>query len=111
MISYLGRVNYSYKDRYIVTANFREDGSSRFSKGNKWGFFPSVSGAWVISNESFYPQNSPLHYLKLRLGYGQIGNQDIDNYAYANLVRNVYRYPFGEQLQPGYATYFPAIPA
>lgn len=111
MISYLGRVNYSYKDRYIVTANFREDGSSRFSKGNKWGFFPSVSGAWVISNESFYPQNSPLHYLKLRLGYGQIGNQDIDNYAYANLVRNVYRYPFGEQLQPGYATYFPGNPS
>ncbi|MCD8179210.1 MAG: TonB-dependent receptor [Tannerellaceae bacterium] len=69
MISYLGRVNYSYLDKYIVTANSREDGSSRFAKGNKWGFFPSVSAAWVISNENFFPDTKAVSFLKLRTGY------------------------------------------
>ncbi len=107
MISYLGRINYSFMDKYIITANFREDGSSRFSKGNKWGFFPSVSGAWVVSNEDFFPKDMAFNYLKLRLGYGQIGNQEIENYAYIDQVRNVYRYPFGNVLMSGLATYAP----
>jgi len=107
MISYLGRINYSFMDKYIITANFREDGSSRFSKGNKWGFFPSVSGAWVISNEDFFPQDATVNYLKLRLGYGQIGNQNIENNAYIDQVRNTYRYPYGNILLPGLATYAP----
>ena len=107
LISYLGRINYSYKDKYILTANFRQDGSSRFAKGNKWGFFPSVSGAWVLSNESFYPQDALVSYLKLRLGYGQIGNQNISNNAYIDQVRNTYRYPFNNVLYPGFATYTP----
>ncbi|MDR1402950.1 MAG: TonB-dependent receptor [Tannerellaceae bacterium] len=106
MISYLGRINYNYQDKYIVTANFREDGSSRFAKGNKWGFFPSVSGAWILSNEDFFPSNL-VDYLKLRMGYGQIGNQNIANYAYLNQIRNVYRYPFGDALLSGLATYIP----
>lgn len=107
LISYLGRVNYSYMDKYILTANFREDGSSRFAKGNKWGFFPSVSGAWVLSNEGFFPENTAVNYLKLRLGYGQIGNQNISNYAYLDQVHNTYRYPFGGTLVSGLATYAP----
>jgi TonB-linked SusC/RagA family outer membrane protein len=106
LISYLGRINYSYLDKYIVTANFREDGSSRFAKGNKWGFFPSVSGAWIISGEDFFPSDR-VNYLKLRMGYGQIGNQNIANYAYLDQVRNVYRYPFGDVLLSGLATYAP----
>ncbi|MDR0429755.1 MAG: TonB-dependent receptor [Tannerellaceae bacterium] len=110
MISYLGRINYSFMDKYIVTANFRADGSSRFAKGNKWGFFPSVSGAWVVSNEDFFPKNIAIDYLKLRLGYGQIGNQNISNYAYLDQVRNTYRYPFGGSLIPGFATYYPGNP-
>ena len=105
MISYLGRINYSFMDKYIITANFREDGSSRFSKGNKWGFFPSVSGAWVISNEEFFPQDATVNYLKLRMGYGQIGNQNIENNAYIDQVRNTYRYPYGYVLSSGLATY------
>lgn len=107
MISYLGRINYSFMDKYIITANFREDGSSRFAKGNKWGFFPSVSGAWVITNEDFFPQDIILNYLKLRMGYGQIGNQNIENNAYIDQVRNTYRYPFGNLLSTGLATYAP----
>ena len=107
MISYLGRVNYSLMDRYIVTANFRADGSSRFAKGNKWGFFPSISGAWVISNEDFFSKLASVNYLKLRLGYGQIGNQNISNYAYIDQVRNTYRYPFDDVLYAGFATYTP----
>lgn len=107
LISYLGRINYNFNDRYIVTANFRQDGSSRFAKGNKWGFFPSVSGAWVISNESFYPQNGLVSYLKLRMGYGQIGNQNISNNAYIDQVRNTYRYTFNNVLVPGFATSSP----
>lgn len=107
MISYLGRVNYSYLDKYIVTANFREDDSSRFAKGNKWGFFPSVSAAWVISNENFFPDTKAVSFLKLRIGYGQIGNQNISNYAYIDQIRNIYRYSFGGTLSSGLATYKP----
>lgn len=83
--SFLGRVNYSYKDRYYLTATARYDGSSRFAEGNRWGIFPSMSAAWDVSRESFM-QNVPLFsQLKLRAGYGVVGNQDISNYAYQTL--------------------------
>ena len=73
-ISYFARASYNLLDRYIVTATIRKDGSSNFSKGNRWGTFPSVAGAWRISEEAFLKDNNFVDNLKLRLGWGQTGN-------------------------------------
>lgn len=82
LFSFLGRVNYNYDDRYLLTVNFRADGSSRFSRGNKWGYFPSAAAAWRISNESFLrDQKHWLSDLKLRVGYGITGSTAIDPYS------------------------------
>lgn len=107
LISYLGRLTYGFKDTYLLTANFRADGSSRFANGNKWGYFPSVSGAWIISNEGFFHPTDLLSFLKLRMGYGLIGNQNISDNAYVDQINNTYRYPFGETLSSGIATSIP----
>ena len=89
LISYFTRVNYGFKDRYLIEASFRMDGSSRFGPENKWGHFPSVSAAWRISEESFL-QNSPLiSELKLRASYGVTGNFNIGNFQYLGTVSNV----------------------
>jgi len=85
LLSFLGRVNYSYKDKYHLTATARYDGSSRFAKGNRWGIFPSVSGAWDVIKEDFMQDVHVFSQLKLRAGYGVVGNQDIDNYAFQTL--------------------------
>lgn len=93
--SFLGRVNYSLLDKYLFTATYRADGSSKFPN-NKWGYFPSVSFAWRISDESFLQDNSIIDNLKLRLGYGQTGNDAVPFFAAYNLAesgRNV-SYPF-----------------
>lgn len=84
LISFFGRLNYNFMDRYLLTATLRNDGSSRFSKDNRWGLFPSAAFAWTISKEPFMQSTlSALSNLKLRLGYGVTGQQDIgDNYAY-----------------------------
>lgn len=76
LFSYMGRFNYVYNDRYIATVNLRSDGSSKLGKNHKWGFFPSVSAAWVISEENFMEEVSSVNNLKLRLSYGVTGNQD-----------------------------------
>ncbi|PUZ29707.1 SusC/RagA family TonB-linked outer membrane protein [Chitinophaga parva] len=83
--SFLGRVNYSFRDKYFLTATARYDGSSRFAEGNRWGLFPSVSAAWSIINEDFMKHQNIFSQLKLRAGYGVVGNQDISNYAYQTL--------------------------
>ncbi|WP_245179042.1 TonB-dependent receptor [Flavobacterium chilense] len=75
LVSYLGRVNYSLLDRYLVTASIRRDGSSVFGANNKWGNFPSASVAWQINNESFMKNQALFNELKLRVGYGETGNQ------------------------------------
>ena len=80
LISYLGRVNYTLMDKYLLTGSFRVDGSSRFGEGNKYGYFPSIALAWRISDESFMEALSVLSDLKLRTSYGVTGNQDIGNY-------------------------------
>lgn len=83
LASFLGRVNYSYDNRYLFTANFRADGSSKFPRNNLWGYFPSFSLGWKASEEEFFaPLRSTIETLKLRVGWGQIGNQNIssDNY-------------------------------
>jgi len=76
LISFFGRANYSYKERYSITATIRRDGSSKFGKNHKWGTFPSVSAAWGISQEAFMEDVSWIDDLKLRVGYGITGNQD-----------------------------------
>jgi len=77
LLSYLGRVNYGFNNKYLFTASIRADGSSNFGENNKFGIFPSFSGAWKISEESFLKGSDLLSNLKLRVGWGQIGNDDI----------------------------------
>ncbi|GAB3496410.1 TonB-dependent receptor [Spirosoma knui] len=84
LLSYLGRVNYSYASKYLATASFRVDGSSKYSKGNKWGYFPSAALAWRISNEDFLKDNTFISDLKLRASWGQTGSQAIGAYATLN---------------------------
>jgi len=80
LIGYFGRVSYDYKKRYLVSANFRRDGSSRFLPGNQWGFFPGVSLGWIISEESFLKNLNDLSNLKFRASYGQTGNNQVGRY-------------------------------
>lgn len=81
LLSYFGRINYSYKSRYLFEANFRADGSSRFGSEERWGYFPSFSGAWRISEEKFMQEvNHPFSNLKLRLSWGKVGNESAGAY-------------------------------
>lgn len=81
--SLLGRVNYAFDNKYLFTATVRSDGSSRFSRENRWGTFPSFSAGWVVSEEQFFqPVKPTVHYFKLRAGYGSLGSQNIGNYDY-----------------------------
>ncbi len=82
LISYFGFLNYNYDNRYWLTASLRADGSSKFGPTHRWGVFPSFAVAWKLHQEKFL-QSSALSQLKLRLGYGEVGNQDIEDYAYA----------------------------
>lgn len=94
LISYLGRVNYSFNNKYYLTASFRMDGSSKFGTGyeknffnkGRWASFPSFALMWKVSNEPFFPQTEILNSLKLRYGYGTTGNQNIGNYSYSTTV-------------------------
>ncbi len=85
LMSYVGRVNYNYDYRYYVTLTGRYDGSSKFGEGHKWGFLPSFSLAWDVTNEKFFPQQNYVSRVKVRAGYGMVGNQDISNYQYVTL--------------------------
>ncbi|CAK7053462.1 MAG: TonB-dependent receptor P26 [Parabacteroides sp.] len=82
MVSYLGRINYSYEDKYLLTATFRSDGSSRFGDKNRFASFPSVAAAWRVSEEKFLKNNPVIDNLKLRFSYGKSGNNNIGNYAH-----------------------------
>lgn len=99
--SFLSRVNYNFDDKYLFTANFRADGSSAFGPEQRWGYFPSMSAGWRVSNESFIPEDSILSDLKLRAGWGIVGNDQIANYAYLGRVGSGANYPFGGVVQPG----------
>ena len=81
LVSYLGRANLSILDKYLITASFRADGSSKFAKGNRWGYFPSASLAWRMEQEEFMKNISWLSQLKIRVSYGVTGNQSIDPYS------------------------------
>ena len=90
LISYFGKVNYNYDDRYLLSLTMRYDGSSRFGKNNRFGMFPSVSAAWRISQEKFMQGIDWLDNLKLRASWGQTGNQEIDNVARYTLYHSNY---------------------
>lgn len=106
LISYFGRANYSYDDKYLLTATLRDDGSSRFAPENRWALFPSVALAWKIKGESFLSNVDAVSNLKLRLGYGLTGQQDgIGNYdylAYYSLSDSNAAYIFGNSVYQGY---------
>jgi len=107
MMSYLGRINYSYADKYLLTASFRADGSSKFAKGNRWGLFPSLALGWRISNEQFFKNlniDNTVSNLKLRAGWGVNGNQRIDRLAALTLIgTNVEKqWYFGSGFSQGY---------
>lgn len=83
LASFFGRASYNYKDKYILNVTMRADGSSRFGPSNRWGYFPSVAGAWRISDEDFMKNQSIISDMKLRVGYGTAGNDNIADYVYA----------------------------
>ena len=104
LISYFGRLIYSYDDRYVLTGIIRRDGSSRFGKGNKFGNFPSIALAWNASNESFFePLSSFINQAKLRASYGVLGNQEFDDYRYSPAINLNLNYVVGQDqhLWPG----------
>ncbi len=93
LVSYMGRINYSFKNRYLLTLTGRADGSSRLSPANKWAFFPSISAGWVLSDEAFLNDSKTISFLKLRAGYGAVGNTSINPYqTLGGLRRSVYAY-------------------
>ena len=102
--SYFGRVNYSYDGKYLFEANARYDGTSRFIAKNRWGLFPSVSAGWRISEEPFIKDNASwIDNLKLRASWGKLGNQNISNYPYQNVLNTGQNYTFGGALASGIA--------
>ena len=95
LTSILGRVFYSYQNKYLFTATIRRDGSSKFSKNNRYGYFPSFSLGWNVAEEKFMENVHWLDQLKLRGGYGVLGNQEIDNYQYSSTITTGINYPDG----------------
>jgi TonB-linked SusC/RagA family outer membrane protein len=110
LLSYYARVMYSYSDRYFATASFRRDGSSRFGPNNRYGNFPSFSLAWKITSEKFWPKNDIVTRLKLRGGWGALGNDHVLRlHDYASLVDPGYNYAFGQY--PNEAVGFGSYPS
>lgn len=104
MISYLGRINYNFDDKYLATINYRVDGSSKFGENNRYGYFPSFSLGWRLSSESFMEDLDYIDNLLIRGGWGQIGNQNsLPNYAYASSVGRGMNYTFNDNWFPGQA--------
>lgn len=106
LLSYMGRINYRLQDKYLFTLTGRADGSSRLAEGNKWAFFPAVSMGWIISEENFF-QFEPVSFVKLRAGYGEVGNTAIDPFqTLGGLARTIYAFGddqafgFGQNLIP-----------
>lgn len=105
LMSYFGRLQYNFNEKYLFNATFRADGSSRFASGNNWGYFPSFAAGWVASRESFMENISWLTFLKLRASWGQVGNQKIERNRYLTTITYAgTNYTFGNQegtLTPG----------
>ena len=107
--SFLGRVNYNYDDRYLITATLRRDGSSKFAKGKQWATFPSASVAWRINNESFMADADVINNLKLRVGYGVVGNQELAPYGSLALLQGT-TYVFNGNLVNAFGPFRVAVP-
>jgi len=103
LLSFFARINYNYKSKYLLSGTIREDGSSRFAKGNRWGTFYSGSAGWRIDKENFMKNVDFLSQWKLRAGVGFIGNQNIGYFAYSDHINSGYNYSFGGISQDGYA--------
>jgi len=115
LISYYGRLNYVFKEKFLLTGTLRTDGSSRFNKDVRWGLFPSIAGAYTLSEESFIKKIKAINLIKVRVGYGLTGQQDIgNNYAYLptyQLTSPTAQYQFGNNFFYGYrpSAYDPRI--
>lgn len=103
LLSFFARVNYDYKDKYLLSATLRADGSSKFSENNKWGIFPAVSAAWRLGEEEFIKKLNIFSDLKFRIGYGLAGNNRIGSYNSLALFSSVLT-AMGDALVPGYAS-------
>ncbi len=102
MLSYFGRVNYKLLNKYLLTASLRADGSSVLAEDNKWGYFPSVAAAWIISEEAFLNSSQLINNLKLRLSWGKAGNSAVKPYqTLTELGIDKIYYTFGTQLITG----------
>lgn len=102
--SYFARVVYDYQNKYLFTGTIRRDGSSKFGPNHHWGNFPAMSLGWNVSNENFWPQNNVVNSLKLRGGYGVLGNDAIDDFKFANFLVPGSNYTFGDNnIHIGYA--------
>ena len=110
LLSYIARAQYDYKEKYLLSATMRADGSSNFAKGNRWGYFPSVSAGWILTNEDFLSNNSGvLDFAKFRGSWGQNGNQSIDNFIYSSNIAYLNPgYYFGDTKPISGATAVPA---
>ncbi len=96
LVSYFGRLSYNYREKYLFTGTMRADASSRFGANNRWGYFPSVSAGWVLTNEDFLSQvRNIVEFLKLRVSWGQNGNQNITAYSYLATIQSNANYEFG----------------
>jgi len=101
-ISYLARINYSYADKYIVSATYRIDGSSKFSPNKRWGYFPSIGLGWVVTEEDFMKNlTKKINYLKLKASWGKLGNDKIGNYLWFPTIN-----PKGQQVVVDGKTYY-----
>ena len=103
LVSFLSRLTYNYKGKYLLTGSIRSDGSSRFGSENRWGTFPSVSAGWIASDESFLENSETISLLKLRGSYGVTGNNNIGNYTQYALIDNTVNAVFGDTFAPGSA--------
>nr|WP_314898407.1 TonB-dependent receptor [uncultured Flavobacterium sp.] len=105
LTSLFTRINYDYKEKYLFTGIYRRDGSSRFGTNNKFGVFPSFNLGWVVTKEDFWKENDVLNTLKIRGGYGVVGNDNIGEFRYLSLVNGGYNYSFGNTgaIASGYA--------
>ncbi|WP_346863667.1 TonB-dependent receptor [uncultured Draconibacterium sp.] len=99
LASYIGRINYNFDDKYLLSATVRRDGSSRLSSEDRWDWFPSVSGGWRMERENFFPvDESTINLLKVRGSYGELGNENIGEYQYMDIMaRGNYAYSFGNE--------------
>lgn len=110
--SFFGRVNYDFNETYLASVILRADASSNFARGNRWGYFPSVSAGWIVTNENFLENTSSwLDFLKLRASWGRNGNEAIDNFQYLSTVKYGSNYEFGaDKSQTTSGSYFDILP-